>query len=876
MPGFVVTTGAYDAATAPIRDRILELAADPDHDRASERIRRLVMDTPMPEAIAEAVGAATEELGGEVAVRSSATAEDLDDASFAGQQDTYLNLTGADRVRDAVRRCWASLWTPRALDYRARQRIPADEVSLAVVVQRMVDASAAGVMFTADPATGRRDTCLVSAAWGLGEAVVSGQVGTDDLVVVDGTVTSRHTADKQHRTVRTDDGTELVAVPDELRRAEVLTDAEAVALAGLGRRAEAHFGHPQDLEWVRGDTDDDHQLWIVQSRPITALPAAAAPPPTDWPVPAKGLMYIRASIVEQLPDPLSPLFADLAAEAVPTGLRRMLTAWTGREEVVDPAGMTFPTVNGYAYYGYSAKAFAQMTALAPSLVAVLAGRPGRVGPEHWRTVGHPAYRSTVRRLTPADPSSLSTCELLDRARELLLAGCEYYAVVQSVLPPVAAAEVVFSRFHRAFVARDGAAPAETFMLGSESAPIRAEKSLYALAQWVREDPDLVAAVLEPVDPDGAVPDGVDAAVWQEFTVRLRDHLDAHGHSVFNLDIMQPVAADHPVLVLDSLRFHLRGDGQDPAARQERLRAARRAAIEEVHGRVHGWRRRRFDQLLERAWRLAPMREDALADVGLAWPVVRGLLRVAGERLVAAGALDAPDQVYWLRWAELRDAADRLDREGADVALSDVTAEVADRQQVWRGQRLVSPPPMLPEDSALHLFDSMMPSASNTQSGPTINGIAASGGTVTARARVLRGPEEFGSMQPGEVLVAAITTPAWTPLFAQASAVVTDIGGPLSHSSIVAREYGIPAVLGTGAATTRIRTGDLITVDGATGTVSWVDDGTDAAARADHGRDDEPADHGRGPRWATSALVAAAAAGLGIAAVTAVVVRRRRR
>ena len=291
-PGFVLTTEAYREflASSGIGEQVLKLAALPadadpaEYDERSAQIRAQFGAESVPERVARELLAAREPLGeSAVAVRSSATAEDLAGASFAGQQDTYLNVHGADALLAAVRDCWASLWTARAMAYRAREGIEPGSVALAVVVQQMVDAEAAGVMFTANPATGRRDETVISAAWGLGESVVGGSVTTDD-VVVDGTsgrVSSRTTADKAVMTVPTDRGTEERPAPAELRTRHVLDDEAAAALAGLGARIEERFGAPQDVEWARAGGE----FWIVQSRPITALPEPEAAPPTDWSVP---------------------------------------------------------------------------------------------------------------------------------------------------------------------------------------------------------------------------------------------------------------------------------------------------------------------------------------------------------------------------------------------------------------------------------------------------------------------------------------------------------------------------------------------------------------------------------------------------------------
>jgi pyruvate,water dikinase len=274
--------------------------------------------------------------------------------------------------------------------------------------------------------------------------------------------------------------------------------------------------------------------------------------------------------------------------------------------------------------------------------------------------------------------------------------------------------------------------------------------------------------------------------------------------VFDLDFAEPTAADDAGTLLDTIRFQMSDHGTDPDVRRARLRAERDARTQEIRARLDPVRRRLLEALLARARALGPVREDALADVGLAWPLMRRMLRELGGRL-PVGA----DDVFWLTESELR----------AAIRGEDVHPPIADRKALRRGRALVSPPQMLPRAHWMEtVFGRFMPGAS-TPAGEELTGLAGSTGSVTATARVLRGPEDFGAMAPGEVLVARMTTPAWTPLFARAAAVVTDIGGPLSHSSIVAREYGIPAVLGTGSATDRIRTGDRVRVDGDAGRVT---------------------------------------------------------
>ena len=414
-PGFVIVTGAYREYVAEhqLADKIAALAApggDPaGYESASEQIRALfaaeVSDAVRAE-IADAYAALGEDVA--VAVRSSATAEDLPEASFAGQQDTYLNVRGLEDLLVAVRECWASLWTARAMSYRARQGIDPAMVSLAVVVQQMVDAAAAGVMFTANPSNGRRDEVVISAAWGLGESVVSGSVNTDNIVVrkPDGTVVSSETADKAVMTVPAEQRTQERPVPEGQRRQPVLSESDAAALAAYGTRIENHYGAPQDIEWARANG----QFFIVQARPITALPEVEAPMPTDWTVPEPTAMYVRASIVEQLPDPLSPLFADMIDGAVTRSLQSLFNELLG-EELIRDDDVGLPTINGYAYYRYRRSGMWRLMWKSPKAFRVLPSSQAR-----WRNYSHPKYRRIVSDWSARDLSEMSTDELLAGAR----------------------------------------------------------------------------------------------------------------------------------------------------------------------------------------------------------------------------------------------------------------------------------------------------------------------------------------------------------------------------------------------------------------------------------------------------------------------------
>ncbi len=831
--GFHITTDGYKQFVAEndLQPRLLAALTAIDAtqpatlETASTAIRVLFAAAPIPVNIAEEIRAAYLALPNPkspipnprlaVAVRSSATAEDLPDASFAGQQDTYLNIRGAEAVLDAVKRCWASLWTARAIGYRARQGIAPESVSLAVVVQQLVPAEAAGILFTANPLNGRRDELAINAAWGLGEAIVGGLVTPDTYVVAKATgqVISREVADKQVMTVRTEQGAAEQPVPEAQRRAPALNATQIAQLAQLAQRIEMLYGAPQDIEWCWAE----EHFHIVQARPITTLPAPETA--VEWPCPPGE--YMRGSVVDLMGEPLTPLFATLGIRGYNAGLTRMVSAWMGAKE--RPLEYRLITVNDYVYMGmnFSLKDWwvllVAMLKLLPYFLRTLETR--------WRDEAHPRYAEVAAHWAARPVETLAPTELLAGVWELLAAMADYMTTLQtSVMGSAGGAEGLFTVVYDRLCKRSGDPPASVFVLGYESLPIKLEKSLYDLAQWAQARPALAAYLMETpaaqVSAAGdaaTIPPGVAAADWREWRERFGAARREYGHIVYTLDFGRPIPADDPAPWVEMLKQWLAGAGRDPHARQAELAARREEATAVLLARLKGWKRKLFFKTLGWAQWLAPLREDAIADAGLGYPMLRRLLHELGGRLVAAGVLAQPQDIFWLEEAEVAAATTALEQ---NTPLAMMTATVAARRVRWEELRRLSPPPKLPPGKTFAGINisGMLPATAESQQGTLLKGIGASSGRVTAPARVLRGPEDFGQMRPGEVLVAATTTPAWTPLFALAAAVVTDIGGPLSHGSIVAREYGIPAVMGTGVGTRRIQSGQLITVDGGAGTV----------------------------------------------------------
>jgi phosphohistidine swiveling domain-containing protein len=832
--GFHITTAAYRRFLAEndLQPGILAAletadAAQPATlEEASQAIRALFAQAQTPPDVASAIALAYASLSGSnpvVAVRSSATAEDLPEASFAGQQDTFLNVEGFGAVLEAVKSCWASLWTARAIGYRARHDIGVNGLSLAVVVQLLVPAEAAGILFTANPVNGRRDQAIISAAWGLGESVVGGLV-TPDAFTVDkatGAVLAREIADKQVMTGRVNGGTKEQPVPAALRRAPTLDDRAVAELAQLGVQIEDLYAMPMDIEWALADG----AFAIVQARPITALPPEPQEPkpepqpPTEWPLPKPKGHYMRGSIVDLMPDPLSPLFATLAIPAIArVGIKEVMRPLT-RSEPALPEDYIL-TINDYAYMGvaYTPRELwwivTRMLLSFPRLI--------REGLPLWRDEIRPRYVATVARWEDRPFEALPAAELWAGIQEVNEAAMLHLACLMVATTGASAgAEGLFTRVYEKLIQRDGAPPAVTFLMGYDSTPIQAEKSLYDLAMWSQEQDELAAYLLgTPTEQLAAQLSAGQSPIadWPAFCERLRDHLETYGHIIYDLDFAKPLPVDDPTPMLETVKMYLRGKGVNPHERQRAAEEKRMQAAEATLKRLGGVRRWAFRKTLGMAQTMAQVRENALSDIGLGYPVLRQMLHELGRRFEQAGLIAQGEDIYWLEADEVEDAVASLERGGE---LSSLAEEVAQRRTTHEALKRVSPPPMLPPKKKLFgiNMESWLPAAEDSQAAGTLKGVAASAGRITAPACVLHGPEDFDEMRPGDVLVAGTTTPAWTPLFAMASAVVTDIGGPLSHGSIVAREYGIPAVLGTGVATRRIQSGQTITVDGSAGVVT---------------------------------------------------------
>lgn len=818
-PGFVLLTSAYRAFVAAnqLQGEIVRLAGpvQPDDaasaDEASAAIRALFDQGAIPPEVAAAVLEAYGALGGgTVAVRSSATAEDLPGASFAGQQETYLNISGNEAVLAAVKRCWSSLWTPRAISYRARQSIGPDEVALAVVIQRQINAEAAGVLFTANPVTGHRRQMVIDGAWGLGESVVSGLV-TPDHWVADGTTGAIIEAQVQRKltmTVRTATGTEQQPVPEDLQLKPCLDAAGVGALVALGRKVAAHYGSPQDLEWALADG----RFYLVQSRPITTLfPLPAPEPPAD-----AGLrVYLCGNMLQGILEPLTPMglycfqmigygAGKLVGQAMPPGetapavkqahMRMYIDATTGlRHPRVRKVIMTVPQIIDRPM-GLALKALAERERRidpvpGPMPVRLRFSLAAVIVPRMIMTVLSPRIG---RRM------ALRDMDRFIREREEAAARATTFAQkiafvrqIPNLLPRIARlGPVMLPAVGLRFVVED------------------------KLQEWLGD-----AAGFQPVVR--ALPHNpttqMDLELWRvsrrlmaEGAHPTADHpavqafLAKYGHrGVREIDIGMPRWSDDPAHVLNVLVGYLaQGDEADAEAHFRRGAEAAEAAIPPLVAAVRqrkGWLKAAFMRfLLRRVRELAGMREYPKFYAVKTIAINRQVLQSAGADLVAQGRLDQPEDIFFLTLPEAESGGD-------------LRAMVSERRAEYTrelGRRAV-PRILTSEGEAIY---GAPPAAEGA-----LVGTPASAGVYEGRVRVIHDPKG-ARLEPGEVLVAPGTDPAWTPLFLTAGALVMEIGGVMSHGSVVAREYGIPAVVGVAGATERLKTGDRVRVDGETGQV----------------------------------------------------------
>ncbi len=825
-PGFCVTSLAYEAFVQhnglerAVREALAlgDLSGLEQAERASGAIRAAMEASPVPPDVEEAVRNALEALGpGPVSVRSSATAEDLPEASFAGQYDTYLNVHGLEEVLRCIRGCWASLWSPRAVQYRHRQGYDHRRVRMAVVVQRLIPAQVSGVMLTVNPISGDRGQMVISATYGLGEALVSGAVTPDSFTVAKDSlavVSNQVGAKEVMATPAANGGTVTTMVGEEMRGQPCLTHQHLAQLAELGKRVEAHWGWPQDIEWALADG----QPYLLQSRALTALPPQQ--PSVSWESPVPGARWRRNwRIGEWLSDPVTPLFATLLLPVLVAGREEQgfnHLGWNTPKTFAMPQPW-FCIVNGYFF----TRADYPNTGQPMDIVSRARRMHQRTQwYREWYSTHMPAYFQRLKGFQGLDLRRAKAGELVSLLEELARDAGEWWYLLAPI--GLGFEEMVFAPLYEEyFGGKDGPHYAVLFS-GFDTPLLEGQRRLYRLAQELKGKEALRSLFLE-AEPQQVLERLGATTGGAEFLEELRGYWREFGHQVFSFDFYFPTLGERPEATIQVLQSYLRQEPPDPQVILSQQARQREEATREVVERV---RRsgspyvEEFLMALEWHQLCAGIREEISFHMQRLWPLMRAAVLELGRRMKEAGALDSAQQVFFLEKEELREAALALDHgRGLDPGLR---GRAGARLESWRRQGELMPPDRIPPSTDPAWRGSNLLSTGRglqvRRGRPVLVGQAASPGRATGPARILRSAADFKALEGGEVLVTVVTNPAWTPLFALASAVVTEIGGGATHCSMVAREYGIPAVMGTGIATQVIRDGQLITVDGTQGVV----------------------------------------------------------
>jgi rifampicin phosphotransferase len=822
-PGFCVTTRAFRrilAEALSIDDRLERLSRlNPDDREAirtlSAEIRRTVEGLAIPDDVAAAITPAVARLGEHAAyaVRSSATAEDSPTASFAGQHDTYLNIVGPAAILQHVSRAWASLFTERAVTYRLRNGFDHRKVHMAVVVQRMVFPHAAGILFTADPVTSNRRVASVEASFGLGEAPVSGLVNADVYKVRDGEVVAKAVATKR-LAVRASPAGGTLEQTIEVGRQEqpALTDAQVVLLAQLGRRVEAHFGRPQDIEWCL--VDDGFE--IVQSRPITTL----------FPIPAaddgENHVYVSVGHQQMMTDPMKPLGLSLfQLTALPTmyeaggrlfvDVTPRLASPTSRAGLIELIGKSDPLI------GDALQTILDRGDFIPSVpdddrggppaggaLAPIENDPAIVGELIGRSQA--SLAAVKRDIATTSGSALLDFILADiqELKRLLFDPLNH----QVIMAAMEAAWWLNEQLE-AWLGEKSAADALT-----QSAPgnITSEMGLALLdvADVIRPYPDVVA-FLQHIEDEDFLGELAELAGGREARDAIRAFLDKYGmRCVGEIDITRPRWRERPSTLVPALLGNIKNF--EPGAGQRRFEQGRKEAwdkerelLERVRALPGGEpKAEEAKRMIDRVRTFAGYREYPKYHIVSRYFVYKQALLQEAERLVRAGVLREKEDIFYLTFQELHDL----------VRTNEVDDQlISQRKHAFRTYQALTPPRVLTSEGEIiagtYRRDDLPTGA--------LIGLPVSGRTIEGRARVILDMAE-AELEPDDILVTAYTDPSWTPLFVAIKGLVTEVGGLMTHGAVIAREYGLPAVVGVEHATRLIRDGQRIRVHGTHGYV----------------------------------------------------------
>jgi pyruvate,water dikinase len=823
--GFCVTTDAFKriVATLPIGDRLDRLSRltpddqEPIHALSAE-LRGFLEAVAIPPDLTAAITGALARLGerGAYAVRSSATAEDLPTASFAGQQDTYLNVVGSAAILQHISRCWASLFTERAVTYRLRNGFDHRTVQMAVVVQQMVFPQAAGVLFTADPVTFNRKVASVEASFGLGEALVSGRVNADVYTVRDGERVTKTIATKQLAVHASPvGGTQHRAVELARQNSPALTDAQVLRLVRLGRQIEAHFGRPQDIEWCL--VDDEFQL--VQSRPITTL----------FPIPQasdrENHVYVSVGHQQMMTDAMKPLGLSLfqltsrapmfqAGGRLFVDVTRGLASPAGRAGLLEVLGKGDPLIRDALENILERGDFIRSLPDEGPVTPPAGGVPSTIETD-------PAIVTELIGLSQASIAALKRDIRTKSGPALLDFILADLQELRRVLFDPKSIQVIMAGMQafwwlndqlQAWLGEKNAADALT-----QSAPnnVTSEMGLALLdvADAIRPYPTVVAFLEHEAD-DGFLDELAELPGGREARDAIGAWLDKYGmRCIGEVDITRPRWLERPSALVPLILGNVKNFGPGAGRRrfqqgQQEARKKEHEVLERLRALADGeLKAQEARRMIDRVRTFSGYREYPKYGMVSRYFVYKRALLEEAERLVQAQVLREKEDLFFLSFQELHDVV----RTGqVDDAL------IRERMKAFRSYQALKPPRVLTSDGealAGKYRQGEVPAAA-------LVGLAVSAGTVEGRARVILDAAQ-AELEPGDILVTVYTDPSWTPAFVAIKGLVTEVGGLMTHGAVIAREYGVPAVVGVEHATRQIRDGQRIRVNGTDGYIELL-------------------------------------------------------
>jgi pyruvate,water dikinase len=843
--GFCVTTESYKEFIShnQLADFISQTIKDASPDNISQigvRIREKIRQSKIPDDVTQEIVRAIPQADAYYAVRSSATAEDLAFASFAGQQDTYLNIQGEIKLLDSVRDCWASLFTDRAILYRIQNNIDHEKVKMSVVVQKMVSPEVSGIMFTADPVSGQRGMISMDASYGLGEALVAGLVSPDvyRFKKSTGQIESKTVAKKEMAILPlSGGGTEKVAISGAEATRQVLSDTQISRLAELGLAIEKHYGHPQDIEWCL----EKDKFYIVQSRAITSLFPLPEPIPQDDAL----HVYVSFNHVQVMTDPISPLGIDMLRliASFDRGARRpeeyrYMKSAAGRI-YIDLSILLKNKVLRTRFPEFLQNADALMSAALVELVS----RPdfaARIQKNRDQTEAlgrffRPILINTIKNVTYRDPENVTGFmngyieRRITQAREVVQTakpGIERLDAIykaasftqdfSSLLPRLAPGIVSFKILEALEQRWLGARQHVDLIVKGLEGNITTEMGLLTgdLADWIRKSPDLIKE-FENEDYPTLLARINQLKGHDEFKQKFNSFMNLYDmRAAGEIDMARDRWIENPEPLAKSIMAIVR-TGTEGAHRkeyQETIRRAKQASadlVREVEARQGKIKAKIIQRMIRVLRSYLPAREHPKYLIMKLMLIFKKALREEAQILVQKGHLAEEKDIFYVGFWELYKAIQ------SDESLIRLVEQRKEEYQ--RFKKLSAPRVLTSEGEEIrggYRRENLPASA--------LAGMPVSSGVIEGIAKVITDPTK-ASLNKGEILVAPFTDPGWTPLFINAAGLVMEVGGLLTHGTVVAREYGIPAVVGITDATRKIKTGQKIRVDGNAGFVLVVEE-----------------------------------------------------